>query len=144
MVQWYLPLQYSLLVVLTSYDQLLFILKIVLTFVTKQATLMRRTSVLNPPLQLVCAMSLFFFFFFFWLLSFQGLVRLGNTILRGRFSTIDLLIKVACFVKNNICSIKRSWSGLNSLVQGGQLYWAFPFSNSSLVRPIVYAPICLL
>jgi len=34
-------------------DQLLFILKILFTFVTKQATLMRRSSVLNLPLKLV-------------------------------------------------------------------------------------------
>ncbi len=42
------------LLVLTSLDQLLFILKILFTYVTKQAaTLMRRSTVLSLPLQLV-------------------------------------------------------------------------------------------
>jgi hypothetical protein len=41
------------LLVLTSLDQLLFILKILFTFFTKQATLMRRSTVLSLPLQLV-------------------------------------------------------------------------------------------
>ncbi len=37
-------------------------------------------------------------------------VKPGNTNRRGRLSTIDLLIEVACFVKkvNNIFNIKRS------------------------------------
>ncbi len=39
--------------VLTSSDQLLFIVKILLTFVAKQATLMRRSTVRSLPLQLV-------------------------------------------------------------------------------------------
>jgi len=38
------------LLALTSLDQLLFILKILFTFFTKQATLMRRSIVLNIPL----------------------------------------------------------------------------------------------
>ncbi len=37
---------------LTSLDQLLFILKILLTFFTKQPTLMRRSTVLSLPIQL--------------------------------------------------------------------------------------------
>ncbi len=41
------------LLVLTSIYQLLFILKIVLTFLTKQATLTRRSIVLSFPLKLV-------------------------------------------------------------------------------------------
>ncbi len=41
------------LLVLTSLDQLLFILKILLTFFTKQATFMRRSTVLRLPPQLV-------------------------------------------------------------------------------------------
>jgi hypothetical protein len=59
----------------------------------------------------------------------------GNTNWGGRLSTVDQLIKVACFVKkvNNIFNIKRNWS---KLVQGGQLYWAFPFSNASLILVI--------
>jgi hypothetical protein len=41
------------LLVLTSLDQLLFILEILFTFDTKQVTLMRRSAVLIPLLQLV-------------------------------------------------------------------------------------------
>jgi len=41
------------LLVLTRLDQLIFILKILFTSVTKQATLMRRSTVLILPLQLV-------------------------------------------------------------------------------------------
>jgi len=41
------------LLVLTSLDQLIFILKILFSFLTKQATLMRRSTVLILPTQLV-------------------------------------------------------------------------------------------
>jgi hypothetical protein len=41
------------LLVLTSLDQLIFVLKILFTLVSKQATLMRRSAVLSLPLQLV-------------------------------------------------------------------------------------------
>jgi hypothetical protein len=41
------------LLVLTSLDQLIFKLKILFAFVTKQATLMRRSTVLSLPLQIV-------------------------------------------------------------------------------------------
>jgi hypothetical protein len=41
------------LLVLTTLDQLLFILKALFTSFTKQATLMRRSTVLSLPLQLV-------------------------------------------------------------------------------------------
>ncbi len=41
------------LLVLTSLDQLLFILKILFSFVTKQATLKRRSTVLSLPPYLV-------------------------------------------------------------------------------------------
>ncbi len=56
-----------------------------------------------------------------------------NTNWRERLSTVELLIREAWFVTkvNNIFSIK--WADLNWLVQGGQLYWAFPFRKSSLV-----------
>ncbi len=37
----------------TSLDQLIFTLKILFTFFTKQATLMRRSTVMNLPLWLV-------------------------------------------------------------------------------------------
>jgi hypothetical protein len=41
------------LLVLTSLDQLLLILKTLLTFFTKQASLRRRSTLLSLPLQLV-------------------------------------------------------------------------------------------
>ncbi len=46
------------LLVLTSLDKLLFQLKILLTFFTKQATSMRRSVVLSLPLQLVFTASI--------------------------------------------------------------------------------------
>jgi hypothetical protein len=59
--------------------------------------------------------------------------QLGNTNWGGRLSTLDLLIRVACFVKNlnNIFNIKGG--NQNWLVQGGQPYRAFPFCKTSLV-----------
>ncbi len=76
---------------------------------TKQVTLIRRSTVLCLPLQLVFPGSRIFVF---------GKMsdRSGNTKLGLRLSTVDLLIKIACFVKevNNIFSIKRSWSKLVS------------------------------
>jgi hypothetical protein len=48
-------------------------------------------------------------------------VELAHKYLSTRLSTIDLLVKMACFVKNkNIFSIKTS--DLNDIVQGGQSY----------------------
>jgi hypothetical protein len=41
------------LLVLTSFNELVFILRILFTLFTKQATLMRRSTILNLPLQLV-------------------------------------------------------------------------------------------
>jgi hypothetical protein len=40
----------------------------------------------------------------------------GNPNWRGRLSTVDLTIKVACFCKkvNNVCNIKSPWSKLVS------------------------------
>ncbi len=43
--------------VLTSLDKLKFTLKILFNFVTKQATLMRRPTVMNLPFQLVFPVS---------------------------------------------------------------------------------------
>ncbi len=40
------------LLVLTSKDQVLFILQALFSFLTKQVVLMRRSTVLSPPLQL--------------------------------------------------------------------------------------------
>ncbi len=47
------------------------------------------------------------------------MVGTGNTNYRGRLSTTDLLIKVACFVKkvNDIFNVKRA--DPNKLVHGG-------------------------
>jgi len=41
------------LFVLTGSDQLIFVMKILFTFVTKQAALLKRTTLLSLPLQLV-------------------------------------------------------------------------------------------
>ncbi len=49
-------------------------------------------------------------------------------------STIDLLIKVACFVKNQVMFALSKAANLIKLGQGGQLYWAFPFSKGSLAK----------
>jgi hypothetical protein len=59
--------------------------------------------------------------------------RPGTTYWRGRFRTVHLLIKVACFVEtvNNIFYIKTTWS---KLMQGGQPYRAFPFSKAYIGR----------
>ncbi len=56
-------------------------------------------------------------------------VHAVNSNWRGRLSTVDILIKVACFVKK-----VDSVAYLNQLIQAGQLYWAFPFSKGSLVH----------
>ncbi len=50
-----------------------------------------------------------------------------NTNWRGRLSTVDLMTKVACLVKKSkICLYYQIAADLKFLVQGGQLYWAFP------------------
>ncbi len=51
----------------------------------------------------------------------------------GMLSTIDLFIKLACFVKGKYTSLLKT-AGLNYLAQGGQLYCSFPFSKDSLVK----------
>jgi hypothetical protein len=55
-----------------------------------------------------------------------------NTKWSGRLSTVDIHIKVACFVTkgNNIFNMKAA--DLTLLVEGGKLCWAFPFSMASL------------
>jgi len=40
----------------------------------------------------------------------------------GVLSTVDLLVKVACFVNKNIMFAISKAADLNKLVQGGQLY----------------------
>jgi hypothetical protein len=71
----------------------------------------------------------------------------GNTIWRGRLNTVDLLIKVTCFVKKRkiIFSIVKAVDP-NWLVQGqgGQLYRALPFSKTSLDKRtnLFYKSVC--
>jgi hypothetical protein len=45
---------------------------------------------------------------------------------------IDLLVKLACFVKKKIFLAFHKAAYLNWLVQGGQLYLSFSFSKGSL------------
>jgi hypothetical protein len=57
-----------------------------------------------------------------------------NTNKRGRLSTLDLLIKVACFVKKiNIMFNAQRLSKLGN--KGGQWYSVFPFSKASMSNP---------
>ena len=56
-----------------------------------------------------------------------GIHKAEKTNWRRLPNTVDLLIKVACVVKG---------ADLNQLVQGGQLYWDFPFSKGSLVGAV--------
>ncbi len=60
-------------------------------------------------------------------------IQAGNIKEEGSVQ-VDLLIKVTCFVtkESNIFNIEGA--NLNLLVQGGQLYWAFPFSEDSLIQ----------
>jgi len=64
--------------------------------------------------------------------KYQAKARPGNTNWGGRPSTIDLLIKVACFCKkeNNIFNIKMSWSKLVSTRRSTVL--SLPLSKTSL------------
>ncbi len=57
----------------------------------------------------------------------------GNTNWKGRLSTVDLLIKVVCFVNKETNIFNAKMIDLNELEQGGQLCWAFPFSKTSLL-----------
>jgi hypothetical protein len=77
-----------------------------------------------------------FIFLFFFALQIQHrdeLVKPGNPHWRGRLITIDLLMKVAYFVKGNKFLLSKV-ADLNYLIQGGQLYWAFPFSKRSTIQ----------
>ncbi len=61
----------------------------------------------------------------------------GNSYWRERLSTVDLLIKMGCFVKKeNLVPVWKA-ADLNSLVQGGQLYRYFPFSKASLDHNLI-------
>jgi hypothetical protein len=57
---------------------------------------------------------------------------------RERVSTIHLLVKIACFVNKKKYIIIIKAPDLNLLVQGGQLYRSFPFSNDSLVAEMYH------
>ncbi len=58
----------------------------------------------------------------------------GNTNLRGMLSTVDLPIQIACLIKKKIMLSISKAKDLNWLIQGGQLYWAFPLNKGSLPR----------
>ncbi len=52
----------------------------------------------------------------------DSFIRAGNINIRGRLSTVDLLIKVASFVKKQIIFTFSKIADVNWLVQGGQPY----------------------
>ncbi len=66
-------------------------------------------------------------------LTLKRLVWPGNTNWSGRLIAVELLIKVACFVKKYVMFVILKAANLNLLIQGGQSCWAFPFSKDSLV-----------
>ncbi len=57
-------------------------------------------------------------------MSFQLLPE--NTSLRRRLNTVDLLIKVACFVIKKILFVIPNAADLNKLVEVSKFYYAFP------------------
>jgi len=66
-----------------------------------------------------------------------------GTLAEGKGSTGDLLVKLACFVKKWSIHFLKKWTiflvlkatDLRWLVQGGQRYWSFPFSEDSANKP---------
>jgi hypothetical protein len=52
----------------------------------------------------------------------DSFISAGNTNLRGRLSTVDLLIKVASFVKKQIIFTFSKIADVNWFVLGGQPY----------------------
>ncbi len=63
--------------------------------------------------------------------------KTGNPYWKGRLNTINLLIKMACFVKKEKYISVLKAAELNQLnVQGGHPYWSFRFSKDSLVDHI--------
>ncbi len=56
----------------------------------------------------------------------------GNPSWREKHSTVDLLTRIAFFIKEKWLSVLKA-TDLNWLVQGGQLYWSLPFSKDSLL-----------
>jgi len=50
----------------------------------------------------------------------------------GKLSTVDLLFKIDCFVKEETFSLLWKAAVLNNLVIGGQLYWSFSCSKESV------------
>ncbi len=81
--------QYGWPLVPTSLDELVFHLKFFFTFLTKQANLMRRSTVLGLPPQLIFP-DWAFCYRLPWIQLWQGKTQ----------STVDLLIIIACFVKS--------------------------------------------
>ncbi len=61
-------------------------------------------------------------------------VESGNPNRSRRLSTVDLLIRVTSFAKKKILFSISKAADPNKLVQGDQLYRAFPFSEGSLVE----------
>ncbi len=57
----------------------------------------------------------------------------SEPIMKGKAQYVNLLNKVACFVKKMMITI-LTVADLNLSVQGVQLYLVFPFSNGSLPK----------
>ncbi len=104
------------LLVLTSLDQLLFKLKILWTFFTKQATLMRRSSVLSLPPQLVfpgtgrrCLSVTVILIFHISLFAGSSLLAVGSRYLvRGSWQLLAEVI-YATFVLSNCKKLHWMW-----------------------------------
>jgi hypothetical protein len=56
----------------------------------------------------------------------------SEPIMKGKAQYVNLLNKVACFVKNKIMITILTVADLNLSIQGVQLYLVFPFSKGSL------------
>ncbi len=77
-------------------------------------------------------------FMSYFLLSFSNksynVLSQGTLTQRKGSGTVDLLIKIGCFVKKeNLVSVWKA-PDLNLWVQGGQPYWYLPFSKASLIK----------
>jgi len=58
----------------------------------------------------------------------------SEPIMKGKAQYVNLLNKVACFVKKKIMIAILTVADLNLSVQGVQLYFVFPFTNGSLPK----------
>jgi hypothetical protein len=61
-------------------------------------------------------------------------LKAGNSYCWGNLSTVDLLIKLARFVKKEKYLFSLKAANLNLLIQRGQSYLSFPFSKDSLLK----------